>query len=73
MKSLAISFGFRTKYSCESQLLLTMQDFSNCMNNRTQVDIGILDFSKASAFDKVAYSRLVQKLEFYRIRGKPLQ
>jgi len=31
-------------------------------NNKTQVDIGILDSSKA--FDKVAHARLVQKLEF---------
>ena len=35
-----------------------------------RVDIDILDFCKA--FGKVAHSRLVQKLEYYRIRGKPL-
>ena len=68
-----LQFGFRIKHSCEShvQLLLTIHDFSHYLNNRTQVDIGILDFSKA--FDKIAHSRLVQKLEFYGIREKPLQ
>ena len=63
-------FGFRTKHSCESQLPLTMHDFSRYMNERDQVDIGIWDFSKV--FDKVAHSRFVQRLEYYGIRGKPL-
>jgi len=38
------------------------------MNSRTQVDIGILDFSKA--FDKVEHSILLQKPG---VRGEPLQ
>ena len=44
-------FGFRTGHSCESQLLLTIDDFPCTLNNKLQVDIGILDLSKA--FDKV--------------------
>ena len=35
-----------------------------------QVDAAVLGFSKA--FDKVAHSRLVHKLEYYGIRGKLL-
>ena len=35
------------------------------MNNKLQVDIGILDFSKA--FDKVPHVRLALKLDFYGI------
>ena len=61
-------FGFRSKHSCESQLLF---DFVYALNNKSQVDIGILDFSKA--FDKVPHTRLLQKLEYHGIRGKPLQ
>ena len=61
-------FGFRTGHSCESQLLLTIDDFVCALNNKLQVDIGILDLSKA--FDKVPH---VKKLEFYGIRGSILQ
>ena len=50
-------FGFRMKYFSESYLLLIMHDFSCFMNSRTQVDIGILDFSKV--FNKVDHSRLL--------------
>jgi len=63
-------FGFRNKHSSESQLLITIDDFAKALNSKKQVDIGILDFSKA--FDKVPHARLCQKLDFYGIKGKTL-
>ena len=61
-------FGFRTGHSCEFQLLLTIDDFACALNNKLQVDIGILDLSKA--FDKVPHVKL---LEFNGIRGSILE
>ena len=49
-------FGFRSQYSCESQLFVTLH-ITEAVDNKLQVDTAILDFSKA--FDKVAYSRLL--------------
>ena len=63
-------FGFRTKHSCGSQLFITINDIAKNMDNNHQVDAAILDFSKA--FDKVAHSRLLYKLEYYGIRGNML-
>ena len=50
-------FGFRLKHSCESQLLVTVNDITRAINNNMQVDAAILDFSKA--FDKVAHKHLI--------------
>ena len=63
-------FGFRQKHSCESQLLLTTDDFARFLGCNTQVDVGILDLSKA--FDKVPHKRLTIKLDYYGIRGNLL-
>ena len=60
-------FGFKTKYSCESQLLIVTDDFAKALHNRLQIDIAILDLSKA--FDKVSHKRLLCKLNYYGIRG----
>ena len=62
--------GFRKKRSCETQLLLTVDDLASELDKAGQVDTILLDFSKA--FDVVPHQRLVMKLHYYGIRGKTL-
>ena len=59
--------GFRSKNSCESQLILitTIQNFEG----KTQIDV-VLDFSKA--FDVVPHQRLLHKLDHYGIQRTKL-
>ena len=59
--------GFCKKRSCESQLILTIQDLANALNDGEQIDAILLDFSKA--FDKVPHQRLLEKLRYYGVRG----
>jgi len=44
--------GFQTGKSCETQLIMTIDDFANSLNDNSQIDCIFLDFSKA--FDRVA-------------------
>ena len=63
-------FGFRKHYSAELQLIKTSHDLALNLNNKSQADTILLDFSKA--FDKVSYFHIVifiLKLQYYGIRG----
>ena len=65
-----LQHGFRRKHSTVTQLLLTTADLAKYHDENKQVDIGILDFSKA--FDLVSHCKLLAKLQHYGIRGKLL-
>ena len=59
--------GFRSKRSCETQLLSLTQELHQNLEDNEQVDMVVLDFSKA--FDKVPHKRLMSKLWNYGVRG----
>ena len=63
----SLNHGFRSGYSCETQLAVTIHDMLQSFNKMKQLNIAILDFSKA--FDTVPHDRLLHKLNNYDIRG----
>ena len=65
-----VQHGFRSKHSCESQLLITTDKFIQNFESKTQTDVVVLDFSKA--FDVVPHQRFLHKLDHYGIRGTTL-
>lgn len=60
-------YGFRKQRSCETQLIVTIQDLAKSIDDKSQSDVIMLDFSKA--FDNVPHTRLMSKLHHYGIRG----
>ena len=59
---------FRKGHSCESQLLITTNDFFSAFDSKIQTDVGVLDFSRA--FDTVPHERLMGKLAHCGIQGQ---
>ena len=63
--------GFRKNYSCETQLITTIEDMACNLFNSAQFDGVFLDFTKA--FDKVPHQRHFLKVGYYGINSKTLQ
>ena len=63
--------GFRKMRSCESQILATVHDIAKNLALGDQVDVILLDFSKA--FDKVPHQRLLHKLQYHGVGNKTLK
>ena len=59
LNSILVDFqhGFRALHSCETQLITTVEDLARDLDAKKQVDLLILDFSKA--FDVVPHGRLI--------------
>jgi hypothetical protein len=63
--------GFRKRHSCETQLLVTVDNILKHYDRKVQVDLVVLDFAKA--FDKVCHSLLIHKLEELGVTGLSLK
>ncbi|MCG8078312.1 MAG: reverse transcriptase family protein, partial [Candidatus Thiodiazotropha taylori] len=65
-----LQHGFREKRSCETQLIMLVEDLARSASEGKQTDLILLDFSKA--FDKVNHAKLLWKLHDYGIRSNVL-
>jgi hypothetical protein len=61
--------GFRSRYSCESQLIVTMEDLLQAYDKNTQVDCDIRLFDYFEGIQYGASQELLHKLTAYGING----
>ena len=62
-----LQHGFGSGHSCESQLIITLDDIIKQVDSKNQTDLAILYFSEA--FDTVSHKKLLHKLKYYGIDG----
>ena len=65
-----LQHGFRERRSCKTQLIQLVEDLGRKLIEHKQVDLVLLDFSKA--FDKVSHSKLLFILSQHGVKGNTL-
>ena len=60
--------SFRARRSCETQLLTLVHELADSIDRGKQMDLVILDFSKA--IDRIPHQRLLAKINHYGIQGQ---
>ena len=63
-------YGICRNRSCDTQLIITVNDFAECLSKGGQCNVLALDFSKV--FDKVPHARLCQNLSHNAVCGSIL-
>ena len=63
----SLDHGFRSDYSCETQLITTVHDLLGNFHTGSQIDKIMLDFFKA--FDTDPHGKLLHKLKLYGVDG----
>ena len=63
--------GFRAGRSCLTNLLETLEQWTEIIDEGDAIDVAYLDFRKA--FDLVSHEHLIYKLSKYGIKGKLLE
>ena len=66
-KLISSQHGFRSKHSCQTQLLESAHQWAKALDQKSSVHVIFLDFSKA--FDTVPHMKLCTKLDNIGIRG----
>ena len=60
--------GFMKTRSCMTQLLETLEEWTDLLDKKFSIDVIYLDFQKA--FDTIPHQRLLSKVHAYGIRGQ---
>ena len=65
-----LNHGFRSGYSCETQLIMTVHDLFDKFDSGSQIDMIVFDLSRAFFTILHVHGKLLHKMQLYGVDGK---